>query len=100
MPTKNYLSKCTVLEVSYMHGSQWMSLGKDEKSAFKVAIDHQAKSAESDGIVLKVSDITYNKSRSHSNTQGTFASTYVSFSLAPEFYARFTHMSSKFNVTC
>ena len=58
MATSNDLPKCTVLEVSYMHGSQWVSLGKNETNAFEVTINHQPVRG-GDVVVLKVSDITH-----------------------------------------
>ena len=54
VPGVSYLSKCTVFEVSYMHGSQWVSLGKDEKGAFEIIIDHHW-DIGNDRAVLKVS---------------------------------------------
>ena len=50
------LSKCTVKEVTYMHSSNWVSLGKDKTSAFEVTRDHQPVNIV-DRNVLKVSDV-------------------------------------------
>ena len=89
-----------------MHGSQWISFGKNETGAFEVTRDYQAMNTGG-RVVLKVSGVTFPGYVQQSTSRSATAFNnsrkkhllvmmwyfFFSFFLATELYTRFTHLN-------